>query len=190
MLSFVFTDINGNTVYLDNPVYIVINQDENVPADDLSVTFPILKDAGEFCKVKVTDGEKVVFKGVVDEQQAIVSEKDYYTKITARSMAAELLDNESRPVCYTDVSASVIFERHLKPNQIIEYKADETVLKGNYNVSKGTTDWQAFAAFCIRAFNKIPRIEADGKAVFSGVESEEELTFSNINGLNLSLIHI
>lgn len=188
MLSFEFTDINGKIIKLNNPIYIVINRDENVPADDLSVVFPMLKDVDELCDVEVYDGSEIAFKGIVDEQQTILSEKEYYTKITARSMAAMLLDNESRPICYTDVCASVIFERHLKPNLISGYKADETVLKGDYNISKGTTDWQAFAAFCIKAFNKIPRIEPDGTANFNGVESEEKITFSNTNGIKYNSI--
>lgn len=188
MLRFEFTDIYGKTVYPDNPLYIVINRDENVPADDLSVTFPFLKDIDELSEVKVFDGEKVLFKGIVDEQQTILSEKDYYTKITARSMAAVLLDNESHPICYTDASTSVIFERHLKINGIEKYKGSETVLKGNFNISKGTTDWQAFCTFCIKALNSIPRIEGDGTADFSGVHSDEKLTFSNVNGIRYNSI--
>lgn len=186
MLRFDFTDINDNTLTLSNPVYIVINQDENIPADDLSVVFPLKKDTAELCNVSVYDGERLVFKGVVDEQQSIINSDKRYTKITARSMAAMLLDNESRPVSYTNISTSVIFERHLKPNGIEGYSGGDKVLKESLNIMKGTTDWQAFYSFAIKAYNKIPRIKSDGTADFRGVRSDDILKFSDKNGIKYS----
>ncbi len=188
MLNFSFTDVNGDILSFNNPIYIVINQDENIPADDLSVTFPFIKNAPEFCTVEVKDGNTVIFKGIVDEQQNISTEKNCYTKIIARSMAAMLLDNESKPVSYTNPSTSVIFNRHLAPNLIGEYRGEEFVLNGDLNISKGMSDWQAFSSFCLKAFNRIPRIDADGTADFNGVSSSESIKFSNINGINYSSV--
>ncbi len=187
MLRFEFTDINNERLILDNPVYIVINQDENIPADDLTVTFPLIKNISELCEVEAFDGDKKVFRGIVDEQQSILDNNSYYTRITARSMAAALLDNESRPVNYTDVSTSVIFNRHLLPNNITSYKGEDKVLKGSFNISKGMSDWQAFSMFCLRVFNKVPRIEPDA-ACFTGGECEDELKFSNVNGIRYNSI--
>lgn len=186
MLEFKFKDVDDNDIILNNPIYIVINQDEKIPADDLSVTFPLLKDIGELCEVEVFDDDKIVFKGVVDEQQNVLSDTLYFTKINARSMAANLLDNESRPVNYTDVSTSVIFSRHILPNAIKSFRGDNITYKGNLNISKGTTDWQAFYTFAQKAYNKTPRITAEGIADFNGINSEETLTFSNSNGIKYS----
>ncbi|MCH5303401.1 MAG: hypothetical protein J1E41_00935 [Ruminococcus sp.] len=188
MLSFNFTDISGHILSLTNPIYIVINQDENIPADDLSVTFPFIRNAPELCSVEVTDGNSVVFKGIVDEQQNISTEKNAYTKIVVRSMAAMLLDNESKPVSYTNPSTSVIFNRHLYPNLISEYRGEELVLNDSFNISKGMTDWQAFSSFCIKAFGRVPRIDADGTANFSGVTSDKNIKFSNIDGIKYNSI--
>lgn len=186
MLEFKFKDVDDNDIILNNPIYIVINQDEKIPADDLSVTFPLLKDIGELCEVEVFDDDKIVFKGVVDEQQNVLSDALYFTKINARSMAANLLDNESRPVNYTDVSTSVIFSRHILPNAIKSFRGDIITYKGNLNISKGTTDWQAFYTFAQKAYNKTPRITAEGIADFNGINSDETLTFSNSNGIKYS----
>lgn len=186
MLEFKFKDVDDNDIILNNPIYIVINQDEKIPADDLSVTFPLLKDIGELCEVEVFDDDKIVFKGVVDEQQNVLSDTLYFTKINARSMAANLLDNESRPVNYTDVSTSVIFSRHILPNAIKSFRGGNITYKGNLNISKGTTDWQAFYTFAQKAYNKTPRITAEGIADFNGINSEETLTFSNSNGIKYS----
>ncbi len=188
MLEFRFKDIDDNDVVLTNPMYIVINRDEKIPADDLSVTFPFLKNVGELCGVEVFDGGKLVFKGLVDEQQNVLSDRLYYTKIIARSMAANLLDNESKPVSYNKVSASVIFNKHLLNNSIKSYKGKEVTLGGNLNITKGTTDWQAFYTFSRRAYGTTPRINSDGTADFYGIESGDNLRFSNVDGLRYNSI--
>ncbi|MBR2280455.1 MAG: hypothetical protein IJ903_06010 [Ruminococcus sp.] len=188
MLSFIFTDINDERITLDNPIYAVINQDEKIPADDLTVTFPYIEKLSELSGVEVYDGDKIVFKGVVDEQQSVLGVKEYYTRIAARSMAAVLLDNESRPVNYTKPTTSVIFEKHLSPNSITKYKGEEKALNENLNVPKGTSDWQVFYNFCIKAFNRAPRIEADGTASFIGVNSDDKVLFSNNGGVSYNSI--
>lgn len=188
MLVFKFKDINDNYIELKNPLYITINQDEKIPADDLAVIFPYIKNLAELCAVEVLDNDSIVFKGLVDEQQNILNDKLYYTKITARSMAAMLLDNESKPVNYTNPSTSVIFNRHLLPNLITSYKGGEVTLNDNLIVSKGTTDWQVFYNFAVKAFNKVPRIEADGSANFNGIDCDEELVFSDSGGIKYNSI--
>lgn len=188
MLSFSFMDVNGETFTYDNPLYIIINRDENIPADDLTVAFPLIKASAEFTDITVYDGNKIIFKGIVDEQQNLINEKDCYTKLTARSMAAVLLDNESKPVSYTNPSTYVIFNRHLYPNAIDKYKGTEAVLDGHLKISKGMSDWQALCAFSLRVFNKTPRVEADGTVNFNGTESDLELYFSNLDGINYNSI--
>ncbi len=186
MLRFEFKGVNGELIAPQNPVYIVINQDENIPADDLTVAFPLFDNNTELCEVTVYDKNEVVFTGVVDEQQNIVSSSRRITKIAARSMAAMLLDNECMPVSYSYPSTSVIFDRHIKPNRIGGYIGDEKVIEGNMRIPKGTTEWQAVTAFSIEAYGATPRIEADGTVNFYGVKSDLQLIFSNSGGINYS----
>lgn len=186
MLSFKFKDTGNNILTLENPMYVVINQDEKIPADDLTVTFSGIISKTELCDVEVYDGDILVFKGIVDEEQRIVNEKLLYTKITARSMAAMLLDNESKPIDYTNPSTSVIFSRHLLPDSIESYRGDEVTLRERFNVTKGMTDWQVFYSFALKAYNKTPRINADGTADFNGIHSDETLVFSEKNGIRYS----
>lgn len=188
MLKFLFTDIYGEEVVLENPFYIVINQDENIPADDISVVFPYKKGLSELCNITVFDDEKTVFTGVVDEQQNLYSENTLCTKIIARSMAAVLLDNESKPLSYKNISTKVVFNRCLKPNMITKYNGKEVILKDELNVLKGATDWQVFCSFALKAFNKTPRIKSDGTADFNGIESDEKLVFSDCGGIKYNSI--
>lgn len=179
MLTFIATDINENTIELKAPLYVTINMEEDVPADDLTVTFPFISDLEELDKIQVFSDSSVVFTGIVDEQQSIITDSNMYTKIIARSMAALLLDNECKPVNYINPSTSVIYNRHLKPFNIERFKGDEVVLPGSFNLAKGSTNWQAFYNFSINAFGKVPGIEPDATANFNGLESDRKVIFSN-----------
>ncbi len=183
MLSFSFTDVNGEKFNAENPLYIVINRDENIPADDLTVVFPIMDLSRELCEVSAYEEDKIVFKGIVDEQINVTDEKDNYTKIIARSMAAVLLDNESRPISYSYPSTRVIVKEHLEPCGIKEYEGVEKTLDGNLKIPKGMSNWQAATAFSLKAFNRTPRVEEDGTVNFNGVESDLKLRFSNTDGI-------
>lgn len=188
MLKFEFKGVNGELIAPQNPVYIVINQDENIPADDLTVAFPLFDNNTELCEVTVYDENEVVFRGIVDEQQNIVSSSRRITKIAARSMAAMLLDNECMPVSYSYPSTSVIFDRHIKPNCIDSYIGEERVMEGNLKIPKGTTEWQAVTAFSLEAYGAVPRIEAEGTVNFYGVKSNSKLVFSNTDGIKYNSI--
>lgn len=188
MLKITGIDAFENEVALPSPVYMSINQEIEVPADDLSVTFPIIKGLPELNRILVKENNLLVFLGIVDEQQLICDSKFAYTKIIARSLASLLLDCESKPINYTNPSTSVIFARHLKPLGFKSYKGGDVTYYGSLNVSKGTTNWMAFYNFCINAYGKIPRIEADGTANFSGVENHEVICFSNKEGVSYNSI--
>lgn len=188
MLSIIAYDIEGNRFELPTPVYMTLNRDENVPADDMALTFPFIESLPELDRITAKDGGETVFTGIIDEQMTISGGGGIFTKLVARSMAAVLLDNESKPVNYVNPSGSVIFSRHLAPCGIVACKGDDAVLKGPLNISKGCTHWQAFYSFCINALGKIPRIEADGTADFSGLERNGEILFSNNGGVSYSSI--
>jgi hypothetical protein len=181
-------DINDSIIDLPVAEYVTINQEESVPADDLSVTFPYIEQLPELVKIKAFYNSELVFLGIVDEQQVVAQESGVYTKIIARSVAGVLIDNESKPVSYLNPSTSVIWARHLEPHGIDKPVGDDVVLKGALNISKGMTDWQAFYNFCINAYGTVPRVEGDGTVKFSGVECDREMLFSNNGGTKYTSI--
>lgn len=172
-------DTSGNIHTLSKIISMTLNRDEFIPADDLKLVVPLDTQLPELRAVTLLDGGEVVFTGVVDEQQSILDTKHAVTSITARSMAAVLLDNEAHPVNYYFPTASVIFYRHLKPHGIKDFKASGSVYKGSLAVSKGATCWQVLLSFCKKAFGTFPRVESDGTVNFSGVESVRKLRFSD-----------
>lgn len=179
MLSFIGIDINDNKIKLPAPEYVTINQEEDVPADDISVVFPFISNLPELQKIMVKSHSQVVFIGLVDEQQIIIKEQGIWTKIVGRSPAAFLLDNESKPVSYLNPSSSVIADKHLKPYGMENFAGEDIVLSGTLNISKGSTQWQALYNFCISAYGNRPRVDAVGTVKMNGIKSDERILFSN-----------
>lgn len=183
MLEFLATDIYEGEINLPAPLSVTINQDVDVPADDMSVTFPFIEGLAELKYISVKENNIVLFSGVVDEQQILSDGSKAVIKIVARSMAALLLDNESKPVNYTNPSTTVMYEKHLRPSGIEKFSGEEKVHKGFLNVVKGTTHWQALKSFCSDVYGKIPRVEADGTVNFQGIHQGKILHFSNEDGI-------
>ena len=182
MLSFNAVDIYENEIALPTPSYMTLNRDEDVPADDISVSFPVIKDLPELYKLTVSEDDEIIFCGHIDEQQTVVSDSAVLTRLVARSMAAALLDNESKPISYFCPSTSIIFSRHLEPFGLSSYKGSDIVLRETLNIAKGMTNWQALYTFCMRAYGKSPRIEADGTVNLNGIECDKSVYFSNTDG--------
>ncbi len=177
MLNFVFTDIydKEHSVY---PVSVTINMDEDVPADDLLATFHYFT-ATQLKSVVVYDENDVVFSGIVDEQITQSDSSDEYTKISARSMAAVLLDNESVPVSYNYPSVSVIEERHLKPFKVKANGRLSDTYFGTHTVLKGESNYKAVESFANKLYSSSVRVNQKGELSFFGSKNDESVVFSN-----------
>lgn len=188
MLELYGVNEDNREIKLDEIISLTVNQEENVPADDLSATLAYNADFPELHKIILRDNEEILFTGVVDEQQSSVSSNGAYNRIIARSMAAVLLDNESVPVIYNRPSSSVIFKYHIQPFGIENYKGENKSAKETINIPKGSTNWQAAEAFSKKAFDTFPRVEGDGTVNFNGIKKNVSVRFSNAGGINYNSI--
>ena len=188
MLKFLITYSDKTEKYLDNVLTVVLNADVEVPADDLTITIPYDEKISENADfITAFLDEKAVFKGQIDEITGIKSVDGAITKITARSPAAFLLDNEAEPLTYINPSADFIFNRHLKPFGLTEYDADNVPFFGTLKIDKGMTHWQVFRNFCINRYGAEPRITGEGKAFFKGYESGKTIFFGR-SGIDYTAI--
>lgn len=169
MLNFKLIYKNKTEKPINNVLTAVVNADVGVPADDLTVTLPYDAEIGKNVDfiIACLDGE-AVFKGQVDEIINIKNAGGVITKITARSLASGLLDNEAEPITYINPSADFIYEKHLKPFGFSEYDADGGMFFGALKIDKGMSHWQVFRNFCINLYGAEPRITGGGKALFKG----------------------
>ena len=162
---------HSGMLLLPSPVTVVYNSEFSVPADDVTVEFPYIKGCEDGDFLYGFDGENLVFKGQIDEIITKSSGEKITVKITARSMASVLLDNEAEPCIYFNASSSVIFERHLQPFGFNGYIGDNNPYFGYIKISKGMSQWQVLENYCVNKYGKKPRITGDGKisyAMFMG----------------------
>ncbi len=183
MLRFEFTDIYDKVVTLKNPLSLVINIEEDVPADDMTVVFEYFE-TSELKEVRVFDENEVVFTGVVDEISSVCDSTGRLMKIVCRSMAAKLLDNESVPISYNRPSVSVIATNHIKPFGLLCASTEDTTYIGTQTVPKGASNWQAVSDFSKNVYSTAPRVNARGEVEFCDKKDKEKVVFSNSEGIS------
>lgn len=176
------TDTSGKEIILSAPLSVSLRMEEDVPADDLYAVFPDTA-VGELCGVTVIDGGKTVFKGVVDEQERILRASGAFLRLSARSLAAYLLDNEARPSVYDHPGARLIYDRHVREYGIAAGDTDDATCFGELHVTKGMSQWGVIRAFSAACYSAVPRISADGVLYLKGLAERNTVTFGGSTGI-------
>lgn len=178
MLNLFFEDFDGNMIKSGDLLSVVLNSENDVPADSIAVTLSY--DAELFMKVNkivAKTGDTVVFSGLVDEIVSLCDDKKAIIKLSARSPAGLLLDNEAEPVTYYCPSADFVCRKHLKPFGMEAQDADDTPLSNYFRIDKGMTHWQVIENFCKIHYGTTPRIDGDGKVFLKGKVQDKSLLF-------------
>lgn len=170
MLRCELTDVNGQTIPSPQLLALQVDVDEGVPADALYATFPYTPTA-ELSALTLYDDEKPVFIGVIDEEEHICDHRGTFLKVSARSLAAYLLDNEAMPCAYDHPSLSMIAQRYVKPFGLTIGTESDEVFFGEQSVTKGTSCWKALKNFCIACYSAVPRISSVGVVYPKGIEN-------------------
>lgn len=184
MLTYFFTDKNSKKCEIKNVLTAEISADVDVPADELVLTVPYDERFRNADVLEAYDGKSLVFVGQADEIVSIVKTGGAIVKMSARSLAGKLLDNEAEPVTYVNPAAKFIFERHLKPFGIVGYDGDEHPFMGKIKIEKGMTEWQVLEKFCSGRYGKSPRITGAGFALMCGTYGGAEPIVFGRNGVN------
>ncbi len=188
MLSCVLTDIGGREIAAPPLLSLSVNIDEGVPADSLYAVFSYA-DFGELTQIKLTDGEKLLFVGIVDEQEHEQSGQGEFLKISARSPAAFLLDNEAMPCAYDHPSMRLIYERYVAPYGIAAAQDDDAVYFGEQAILKGFSCWRALKKFCAACYSSLPRISSVGVLYPKGAVSDKTVRFGE-NGVRYTSLSV
>lgn len=182
--------VNGTCVDLGNPIKVKLTMDENQPADTFFGVFLDQDSLPAFLHWNIYDGDTLIFGGIVDTQQREYSENGRLVKLTARSKAALLLDNEAKPQTYLHPSLPELFQNHGAPYGLQKFKGKTASFHWNYVVRKGISEWQVFWDFCLYCIGIEPRVTPDGVLDVTGEKSRKVLYFSNNGGIQyVSLMH-
>ena len=148
MLTFKLKNGKGVTA-LEKVITISYDCDLSVPADSLTITCPYDGDIGKNADIIYAyDEDRLVFAGQVDSVVAVKRAKGVILKLSARSPAGKLLDNEAEPVTYLNPTASLIENRHLRPFGIKLSEKDYVPYYGMLKIDKGMSHWRVLQRFC------------------------------------------
>ena len=189
MLSCVLRDVSGKAIKAPPLLELSVNIDEGVPADSLYAVFPY-RDLGELIEITLYDDGKMLFDGVVDEQEHEESGKGGFLKISARSRAALLLDNEAMPCAYDHPSMRFIYERYVAPFGITMREHDDAVYFGEQTILKGFSCWRVLKKFCAACYSALPRVSSVGVLYPKGMVGDGTVIFGreNVRYTSLSVI--
>lgn len=177
----------GADVALTAPLSLCIEREEDAPADSLTAVFAYTATVPELSQISVKDGDETLFCGIVDEQDVLCSANGIIIKITARSMAALLLDNEAQPQCYDRPGADDIFRRHILPLGITRYTCGRKERPARFEILKGMSQWQALALFCRSCLDSVPAVTPGGCVLMCGYKKEGmPLCFGGREGISIT----
>lgn len=106
---------------------------------------------------------KTVFRGLVDEYEISLSASGGVVSISARGMAARLMDNESEACEYALADISSIIERHVLPCGVTDIALRSMPTVRGYRVSSGASQWDALRDFTLCAAGEQPHFDRTGR---------------------------
>ena len=126
----------------------------SVPCDSWSVTAvyqaemaPVLKMAAGFAAM---ENGAAQLRGIVDEYSVELGSGGLTVTLAGRGYAARLLDNESRPVTYEQVTLRELIRRHAEPYGITCGAAADLRSTVPYTAGAGVSQWKVISEFCRR----------------------------------------
>ena len=176
----IFTGItpSGKKIFLGSPLAFELQMSFDVPADSLDLTVPCESPLPELAKIEVLKSGKIIFRGIVDEQETKYSSTGCKTAVSARSMTAVLLDNEAVPAVYNQPSLNDIFSLHAAPYGFAGFVGNGRCL-GKFTVSKGMSEWEVIETFCKSVCGVQPRVSPDMYIYAQQLLSGGRITVSN-----------
>mgnify|MGYP005774236593 CR=1 FL=1 len=188
-MRYIALDNNAAQIDLNNPVSVRITRDIDVPADALYAAFPIDSRINELKSIKVYSSDNLIFSGIIDEQKIECSDNGCLLKISSRSLAALLIDNEALSQNYEKTSLKVIFDRHIRPYGFTDYIGSEESFADKFIVYKGMSEWDVLNSFCHKFLGVHPRVinntAIDATGVFS---NSKKIDISNDFGIKYNNI--
>ncbi|MDQ5983847.1 MAG: hypothetical protein RUMPE_00876 [Eubacteriales bacterium SKADARSKE-1] len=178
-MTYIAETVNGDLIDLKQPLEVTLNQAEEAPADDISAVFPINKKIEELKNISIYSNFKKIFYGLLDTQKTSCTPSGTFLNITARSMAALLLDNEACPQTYSVPSLLIIFNRHIRPYGFTSFSGDSKQFPLELVVSKGMSEWEVLETFCTDYLRVYPRINSDMTINATRALSINNIVFSN-----------
>lgn len=159
---------DGTRICLPAPVSATVFCDEDAPADQYTAVFPMER---PLCitglRAQGGSGEHPFeLEGIVDSREWVRSPSGCLLRVSARSRAALLLDNEAVPETLVAPSLEKLFDAHIRPYGFTGFVGDPRSFAGKLVITKGMSEWQAVENFCMSFLRCRPYIS--GRLLHAG----------------------
>ena len=138
-----------------------------VPCDSWSVTavyqpemLTVLRMAAGFAAI---ENGMTQLRGLVDEYTVELGSRGMTVTLSGRGYAARLLDNESRPVTYEQVTLRELIRCHAEPYGISCGAAADLRPTVPYTAGAGISQWKVISEFCRTYGGFLPRFAKTGE---------------------------
>ena len=138
-----------------------------VPCDSWSVTavyqpemLTVLRMAAGFAAI---ENGMTQLRGIVDEYTVELGSRGMTVTLSGRGYAARLLDNESRPVTYEQVTLRELIRCHAEPYGISCGAAADLRSTVPYTAGAGISQWKVISEFCRTYGGFLPRFAKTGE---------------------------
>ena len=138
-----------------------------VPCDSWSVTavyqpemLTVLRMAAGFAAI---ENGMTQLRGIVDEYTVELGSRGMTVTLSGRGYAARLLDNESRPVTYEQVTLRELVRCHAEPYGISCGAAADLRSTVPYTAGAGISQWKVISEFCRTYGGFLPRFAKTGE---------------------------
>nr|DAV34731.1 MAG TPA: tail protein [Caudoviricetes sp.] len=121
---------------------------------------PVLKLAAGFAAM---ENGTVQLRGIVDEYEVELGGGGLTVTLSGRGYAARLLDNESRPVTYEQVTLRELIRCHAEPYGITCGAAADLRSTVPYTAGAGVSQWKVISEFCRTCGGFLPRFAKTGE---------------------------
>lgn len=138
-----------------------------MPCDSWSVTavyqpemLTVLRMAAGFAAI---ENGMTQLRGIVDEYTVELGSRGMTVTLSGRGYAARLLDNESRPVTYEQVTLRELIRCHAEPYGISCGAAADLRSTVPYTAGVGISQWKVISEFCRTYGGFLPRFAKTGE---------------------------
>ncbi len=162
----------GDQLLLGEPEEAVLTRDRDAPADMLRAKFPAASLWEECREVFVYDNGKLLFRGIVDEQNTLLTSAGLTVELVCRSLEALLLDNEAPPGTFSVPSLAQLETKLLAPLGLAFGEGDREKKRGELTVEKGESCWTVLERFCLDFLGAAPFVDLEGRVRCGGIPEE------------------
>ncbi len=169
----------GVPITLPEPLRYQLLYTDGESADSFSLSLPTgtdwlsrLRGCGE---LRCLEGERLLFRGVLDEAEAVMADA-FTTTLCGRGLAARLMDNQVEGAEFYHLDLETVLARYVRPFGIDRIRVEGGPWRGQLlRIPTGCSCYQVLQGFCRHAGAPQPKFLPDGTLYIGSSRADHSL---------------